>query len=62
MLTLDEKLLNDALALAGPIGRNELVNAALRAFIQREAARQLAQMGGTEPQLKAIPRRRLKPA
>lgn len=38
--------------------RTSLIHAGLKALIEREAARRLARLGGTEPQLKKIPRRR----
>ena len=34
---------------------------ALEALVQREAARRLAKLGGTEPGLEYIPRRRMEP-
>ena len=37
--------------------RTQLLNEALRALVAREAARRLARLGGTEPQLEQIPRR-----
>lgn len=40
-------------------GGAALVREALKALIERESARRLAQLGGTEPQLKAAPRRRV---
>jgi hypothetical protein len=36
------------------------VRAALKALVEREAARRLARMGGTAPDLKLTPRRRFK--
>lgn len=40
----------------------EPVDEAQRALIQREAARRLAEMGGTEPDAQEVPRRRFGPA
>ncbi len=37
---------------------SELVEEALKAFVRREAARRLADLGGTMPDAKAPPRRR----
>ncbi len=37
-----------------------LIREALRALIEREASRRLARLGGSEPDLAAIPRRRTK--
>jgi hypothetical protein len=36
------------------------VRAALEALVEREAARRLARLGGSEPDLAPIPRRRIK--
>jgi Arc/MetJ family transcription regulator len=57
-VTLDDELLAKARAYTGIAERSVLVNAALTALVQREAARRLARMGGTAPGLKAPPRRR----
>ena len=43
-------------------GKAALVREALRALIERESARRLAQLGGSEPELEAVPRRRSDPA
>ena len=57
-LVLDDDLLDKAQALIGPIERTALVREALKALIQRESARRLASLGGSEPQLECPPRRR----
>lgn len=56
-LSLDDDLLDKAQALTGVSERTALLREALRALIQRESARRLALLGGTEPQLVAPPRR-----
>ena len=61
-LTLDDQLLADAAELTGITEKSALVRAALKALIEREAARRLARLGGTEPDLQPIPRRRSEPA
>ena len=61
-VNLDEELLEDVKWLTGSDGTTQLVNAALKALVEREAARRLAKMGGTMPDLQPIPRRRSKPA
>jgi len=38
--------------------RSALLREALTALVQREAARRLAKLGGSQPNLKPIPRRR----
>lgn len=61
-VTLDEKLLERAAELAGPMDRSTLLNTALKSLIARETARRLALLGGSEPDLKAVPRRRSEPS
>ena len=61
-VTLNNKLLSEAAEYTGLTNESELMNVALRALIQREAARRLALLGGTEPRLRSIPRRRSVPS
>ena len=56
-LNIDDSLLKEATRLTGIEGRNALVKESLRALIERESARRLASLGGSEPQLRSIPRR-----
>ena len=58
-LALDDDLVMRAEALTGLHEKSALVREALRALIEREAARRLARLGGTEPDLADIPRRRM---
>lgn len=60
-LALDDELLAEAQRLTGTRGKSALVREALRALIQRESARRLAALGGAEPELTGIPRRRSEP-
>jgi Arc/MetJ family transcription regulator len=59
-LALDDELLAKAQAYTGIREKSALVREALKALIEREAARRLARLGGSEPDLAAIPRRRMK--
>ena len=61
-LTVDEQLLDEAARLTGITKKEEIVRKALTDLIQREAARQLIEMGGTQPDLSLPPRRRSEPA
>jgi Arc/MetJ family transcription regulator len=61
-LALDDDLLERAMALTGIGEKTALVREALKALVERESARRLALLGGSEPDLKDIPRRRLEPA
>lgn len=57
-VTLDEALLSRAQLLSGVQERGALLKEALSALIQRESARRLARLGGSEPQLETVARRR----
>ena len=61
-IALDDDLLAKAQALTGISEKTALVREALRAVIQRESAKRLALLGGSEPSLKEVPRRRTEPA
>jgi Arc/MetJ family transcription regulator len=57
-LALDDDLLADAQRLTGTMEKTALVREALTALIERESARRLALLGGAEPQLGDVARRR----
>jgi len=57
-LALDDDLLAEAQRLTGTTEKTALVRLALTALIERESARRLARLGGSEPALTEIPRRR----
>ncbi len=61
-LALDDKLVAEAQRLTGTSEKSALVREALRALIQRESARRLARLGGSEPELTDAPRRRTEPS
>ena len=56
-LALDDDLLAKAQALTGLSEKSGLVREALKALIQRESAKRLALLGGSEPLLCNVPRR-----
>lgn len=58
-INIDDELLAKATGLAGAIDLTALLSTGLKALIARESARRLALLGGTQPDLKAAPRRRL---
>jgi Arc/MetJ family transcription regulator len=60
-IVLDDALVERARTLTGITEKTALVHAGLRALIAHEAARRLAALGGTMPDLDAPPRRRLPP-
>jgi Arc/MetJ family transcription regulator len=57
-LNIDDSLLRDAERLTGVKEKTSLVRLGLEALIAKESARRLANLGGTERQLRAIRRRR----
>jgi Arc/MetJ family transcription regulator len=57
-LALDDDLVAEAQAFTGLTEKSALVREALKALIERESARRLAALGGSERRLKAAPRRR----
>ncbi|HJQ59831.1 MAG TPA: type II toxin-antitoxin system VapB family antitoxin [Vineibacter sp.] len=61
-VALDDDLLAEAQAYTGLQEKSALLREALKALLEREAARRLARLGGTEPGLKAPRRRRAKRA
>ena len=56
-IALDDELLAKAQAFTGLREKSAVVREALKALIERESARRLARLGGTEPEVQ-IPRRR----
>lgn len=56
-LALDDDLLMQAQSYTGLQEKSALIREALKALIERESAKRLANLGGTEPLLMAIPRR-----
>ena len=57
-LIIDKDLMERATHLTGIRQKTALVHAGLEALIAREAARRLAALGGEEPELRSVPRRR----
>jgi Arc/MetJ family transcription regulator len=57
-VNLDEDLLAKAIKLAGPLDRSALLHEGLKALIERESAKRLAKLGGSQAKLKVAPRRR----
>lgn len=57
-LALDDELMARAQAFTGVKEKSALVREALKALIERESARRLAMLGGSEPQMEQVTRRR----
>lgn len=60
-LNIDDHLLAEAQRICGVTEKAALVREGLKALIERESARRLARLGGSEPLLEPIPRRRPDP-
>ena len=61
-ITLDDILVAKAKELSGVAETPALIRLALKCLIEHEAARRLARLGGSEPGLIDIPRRRTESA
>jgi Arc/MetJ family transcription regulator len=57
-INLDDGLIDEAQRLTGTKERTALIHEGLRALIERESARRLARLAGTEPELQPVSRRR----
>jgi Arc/MetJ family transcription regulator len=57
-LNIEDSLMDKASKMTGIREKTALVRLGLEALIARESARRLARMGGTQKNLKAIPRRK----
>ena len=60
-IILDDDLIAKAEKLTGQSEKTALVREALKALIQRESARRLALLGGSEPEAQQVPRRQSEP-
>ena len=61
-MILDDELLDQAKEETGIQEKTALLHAGLKALIAQAASRRLARLGGTQPELESIPRRRPEPA
>ena len=61
-LNIDDQLLAEARRITGMAEKAALVREGLKALIERESARRLARLGGSESGLRPVPRRRSRPA
>ena len=57
-LNIDDKILEEASRLTGINEKTALVRLGLESLIARENSKRLARLGGTEKDLRPIPRRR----
>ncbi len=56
-LNIDDTLVKEASRLTGVREKTALVKMGLESLIARAGSRRLAELGGTEPSLKPVPRR-----
>jgi len=59
-VTLDDELIAKAQSYTGIQEKSALIREALKRLIEREAARRLARLGGSMPDLKPVARRRMR--
>jgi Arc/MetJ family transcription regulator len=57
-LNIDDKILEEASRLTGIKEKTALVRLGLESLIARESSKRLARLGGTEKDLRPVPRRR----
>ena len=57
-LNIDDEILEEASRLTGIKEKTALVRLGLESLIARESSKRLAKLGGTEKDLRPIPRRR----
>lgn len=60
-MNIDEQLMSEAQRITGMTEKVALVQEGLRALIERESARRLALLGGSEPKLEPVFRRQSQP-
>jgi len=58
-VTVDDKMMADAQRLTGITEKSALLRAGLKALIERESARRLARLGGSDPGAALPPRRHI---
>ena len=58
-VNIDDELMKSAQKLTGIEEKAVLLRAGLKALIEQESARRLAKLGGSEPQLSNVSRRRV---
>ena len=56
-LNIDDDLYAKAVELTGVHEKTALLRESLKALIERESAQRLALLGGSDPQIKPVPRR-----
>lgn len=57
-VTIDDTLIQAASEYSGVTEKSALINMALKRYVETEASRRLARMGGSQPDFELPPRRR----
>ena len=58
-LTIDDTLFSKAVSLSElGLDKSSLIRECVKAYVERQAARRLAALGGTDPEIELAPRRR----
>ncbi|ODV43944.1 antitoxin of toxin-antitoxin stability system [Cupriavidus sp. UYMMa02A] len=61
-VTIDDALYEQALAVADPgMDKSDLFREAIKTFVRVQAAKRLAALGGSAPDMQDVPRRRTEP-
>jgi len=60
-VAIDEELMRTLRRYTGEKDNSAVIRAALKGYVQKEAARRLILLGGSDPDATAAPRRRLPP-
>ncbi|GIZ50287.1 type II toxin-antitoxin system VapB family antitoxin [Noviherbaspirillum aridicola] len=62
-VTIDDELYEKALEMADPaMDKADLFREAIKTFVRVQAAKRLAALGASAPQMQDVPRRRVDPA
>lgn len=62
-VTIDDELYEKALEMADPaMDKADLFREAIKTFVRVQAAKRLAALGASAPQMQDVPRRRVEPA
>jgi hypothetical protein len=60
-IAIDDQLMDTLRDYTGEAETNAVIRAALKGYVEREAARRLILLGGSDPHATAAPRRRSEP-
>ncbi|ECN5336883.1 type II toxin-antitoxin system VapB family antitoxin [Salmonella enterica subsp. enterica serovar Give] len=62
-VTIDDELYAQALEMAEPgMDKGDIFREAVKTFVRVQAAKRLASLGGSSPEMQSVPRRREEPS